>query len=141
RFAHALIRETLYGGLTTPRRVQLHRRVAEALRRLYAQDPEPHLAELAYHFFEAAPGGDVDKALEYAQHAGDRALALLAYEEAARLYELALHALELKQTVDPGTRCQLLLGLGDALAKAGRTPEAKERFIAAAEHARTSRLP
>jgi len=141
RFAHALIRETLYEGLTTPRRVQLHRRVAEALGRLYAQDPEPHLAELAYHFFEAAPGGDVDKALEYARHAGDRALALLAYEEAARLYELALQALELKQTVDPATRCQLLLGSGDALAKAGSTPEAKQRFLAAAEHARSFGLP
>ena len=63
RFGHALVRETLYEGLTTPRRVQLHRRAGEALEALYAQDQEPHLAELAHHFLEAAPGGDLDKAL------------------------------------------------------------------------------
>ena len=141
RFAHALIRETLYDGLTTPRRVQLHRRAGEALEALYVQDPERHLAELAHHFFEAAPGGDVDKALAYAQRAGDRAVTLIAYEEAARLYELALQGLELKQPVDPAAHCELLLALGDALAKAGSTPEAKEAFAAAADLARTSRLP
>ena len=55
RFAHGLIRETLYDTLTTPRRVQLHRRAGEALESLYAQDPEPHVAELAHHRFRAAP--------------------------------------------------------------------------------------
>ena len=57
------------------------------------------MAELAHHFFEAAPGGDVDKALEYAQRAGERALKLLAYEEAARFYELSLQAVELMNYV------------------------------------------
>ena len=43
RFAHALIRDTLYDSLTTARRVALHRRAAEALEELYARNPEPHL--------------------------------------------------------------------------------------------------
>ncbi len=141
RFAHALIRETLYDGLTTPRRVQLHRRAGEALESFYAQDPEPHVAELAHHFFEATPGGDVDKALDYARRAGERALKLVAYEEAARFYEVSLQALELKQPTDQVARCELLLALGDALAKAGSSSEARETFLAAAELARTSRLP
>jgi hypothetical protein len=141
RFAHALIRETLYDGLTTPRRVQLHRRAGEALEALYEQDPEPHVAELAHHFFEAAPGGDMHKALEYARRAGERALKLLAYEEAARFYDLSLQALELTQPADREARCELLLALGDALAKGGSSSEAKEAFLAAAELARRSRLP
>ena len=141
RFAHALIRETLYDGLTTPRRVQLHRRAGEALEAVYGSDPEPHLAELAYHFFEAAPGGDVEKALGYAQRAGESAVKLLAYEEAARLYELALQALDLTQPIDPETRCELLLSLGDALARGGNTPEAKAAFLAAADVARSAELP
>jgi integrase len=141
RFGHALIRETLYEGLTTPRRVQLHRQVGNALEALYAQDPEPHLAELAHHFFEAAPGGDADKALEYARRAGDRALEQLAYEEAARLYELALQAQELRPPVDLPARCELLLASGNALARAGNTPEAKETFLAAADLARASTSP
>jgi DNA-binding SARP family transcriptional activator/tetratricopeptide (TPR) repeat protein len=141
RFAHALIRETLYDQLTTPRRVQLHRRVAEALEALYEWNPEPHLAELAYHFFEAAPGGDVEKASEYAERAGRRALTLVAYEEAARFFEQALQALELRQPVDAVARCELLLELGEAHSKAGASTEAKARFLAAADLARTTRLP
>ena len=141
RFAHALIRETLYDGLTAPRRFQLHRRAGEALESLYARDPEPHVAELAHHFLEAAPGGNVEKALEYGQRAGERALKLLAYEEAARFYELSLQALELTHSTDQVERCQLLLALGDALAKAGSSSEAKETFLAAAGLARTSQLP
>jgi tetratricopeptide (TPR) repeat protein len=139
RFAHALIRETLYDQLTTVRRGQLHRRAGEALESLYELGPEPHLAELAYHFFEAAPGGDVDKALAYARRAADRALDLLAYEEAARFYELALQALELRPS-DPVEHCDLLLALGDALARAGSTAEAKDTFQAAADLARSAGL-
>ncbi|MBD0348429.1 MAG: AAA family ATPase [Thermoleophilia bacterium] len=141
RFAHVLIRETLYDGLTSPRRVLFHRRAGEALEALYGEDPQPHLAELAHHYFEAAPGGDVDRAVRYAGRAGDRAVELLAYEEAARFYRLALQALELKQSPDPEARCVLLLGLGDALSRAGSTPEAKETFLAAAALARSAQLP
>lgn len=138
RFAHALIRETLYEGLTTPRRVQLHRKAADTLEALYAADPEPHVAELTYHYVEAAPGGDVDKAIAYAQRAANRALGLLAFEEAARFYELALETVELKQAIDMGLRCELLLGLGEAQARAGDEAAASTAFLAAAELARSS---
>jgi DNA-binding SARP family transcriptional activator len=141
RFAHALIRQTLYDQLTAPRRAQLHRRAGVALEALYEQDPDPHLAELAHHFVEAAPAGDLGKALEYTQLAGDRALKLLAFEEAARFYRLALQTLELRRPVDPEARCSLLASLGDVLARAGSTTEAKETFVAAADLARTAALP
>ena len=88
RFAHVLIRDTLYDELTATRRMRLHRSVGEALEALYATDPDPHLAELAHHFHEAVPAADAGKAIEYARRAGDRAATLLAYEEAARLYEI-----------------------------------------------------
>jgi DNA-binding SARP family transcriptional activator len=138
RFAHVLIRDTLYDGLTTARRVRLHRLAVDALEALYGEEPGPHLAELAYH---SIAGSDFDKGLRFAQRAGDRALALLAYEEAARLYETALEALELQHRMVPVSRCELLLALGDALAKAGNTPEARDTFLAAADLARASRLP
>jgi DNA-binding SARP family transcriptional activator/tetratricopeptide (TPR) repeat protein len=140
RFAHAQIRETLYDQLTSVRKGQLHRRAGDALETVYAHDPEPHLAELAYHFFEAAPGGDIEKAVFYARRAGGRALVLLAYEEGARFYELALQALELEQSAKPLERCDLLLALGDALAKSGSTPEAKRTLLAAADLARVAGL-
>jgi tetratricopeptide (TPR) repeat protein len=97
-FRHALIRETLYGELNSPRRVRLHRRVADAIERLAQDMPNPPVAELAYHFSQAASTGTVDKAIDYATRAGDRAADGLAHEEAARLFELALHSLEFRAT-------------------------------------------
>jgi DNA-binding CsgD family transcriptional regulator/tetratricopeptide (TPR) repeat protein len=126
-FTHPLIRETLYSQVLTSRRVRLHRRVGVALERLYAADPEPHLAELAHHFFQAAPGGDVAKAIGYARRAGDRAMSLVAYEEAARLYDSALQALTLREP-DEAARCELLLSLGEAQTRAGETAAARETF-------------
>jgi class 3 adenylate cyclase len=117
--AHTALRHTLYGELSAPRRVRLHRQIGEALERLHAANLEPHLAELAYHYANAAPGGDVDKAIDYARRAGERATALLAHEEAVRAYRLALRALDVRGGED-ATRCELLLALGEAQTKAGQ---------------------
>ncbi|MCH8161387.1 MAG: protein kinase [Chloroflexi bacterium] len=123
--AHTALRHTLYGELSAPRRVRLHRQIGEALERLHAANLEPHLAELAYHYVNAAPGGDVDKAIDYARRAGERATALLAHEEAVRAYRLALRALDVRGGED-ATRCELLLDLGEAQTKAGRGEQAVE---------------
>jgi len=129
RFAHVLIRDALYEGLTTARRVRLHRLVVEVLEPGADSDP----AELAHH---AIAGSDFEKGFRYARAAGDRAIELLAYEEAARLYALALDALELARPGDESLRCALLLSLGEAEIRAGDTPAAKETFATAAEIAR-----
>jgi tetratricopeptide (TPR) repeat protein len=101
------------------------------LEALYAADPDPHLAELAYHFSLAVPAAPPDKAVEYARRAGDRALSQLAYEEAARLYELALEVLRHAVPGGEGERCDLLLALGDAQIRAGNAPLAKQTFLEA----------
>jgi predicted ATPase len=62
-FMHALIRQTLYNELSSPRRVRLHRQVADAIERLTQNMPNPPLAELANHFSQAASAGAVDQAL------------------------------------------------------------------------------
>ena len=136
RFGHALIRDTLYDDLTPARRLELHRRAGEALEAVYTADPKPHLAELAHHFCAAAPAGNAAKAIEYARQAADRAAAQLAYEEAVRLYEMALTLID-----DPVARCELLLAVGDAQARAGDTPAARETFRAAAELAEADGSP
>ncbi|MBI4515381.1 MAG: protein kinase [Deltaproteobacteria bacterium] len=134
-FSHALIRETLYDELSTTRRGRLHRQIGETLEQLYGAHPEPHLAELAYHFFEAAQGGDVERAIGYAVRAGDRAAELMAYEEAARQYELALQALELREHSEAG-KCAMLLTLSETLWRAGEYDRAKETALQAADLAR-----
>ena len=132
RFSHALVRDALYEQLGAARRTRLHAEIGEALVALYATDPEPHLAEIAHHFFEAAPGGDRDRAITWAIRAGDRAIGLLAYEEAARLYGLALAALDSKPDADEPARCEVLLALGEAQARSGEMVIAKETFAAVA---------
>ena len=92
RFAHALIGDTLRDELTAPARLRLHKAAGEALEVVYSADLDAHLAELAQHFFAAAPSGVSGKAVDYARRAGDRAASQLAFEEAIRLYDMALDA-------------------------------------------------
>jgi tetratricopeptide (TPR) repeat protein len=125
RFTHVLIRDTLYEGLLSARRVQLHRQVVEALEHAQGSD----LAELAHHSIAAR---DFDRGLRYSREAGDRAFVLLGYEEATRHYS---HALELVGD-DDEFRFELLVSLGAAEMRAGKTAMGKATFIDAAELAR-----
>jgi tetratricopeptide (TPR) repeat protein len=137
RFTHALIRDTLYESIPAGQRVRLHQQAGEALETLYSQDLGPHLAELAHHFFEAAAGGQAGKAVSYAEWAGQRAMTLLAYEEAARLFRMALAALSLARPAGQDrARCRLLLALGDALTWMGERQAAREELRLAAGLAR-----
>jgi class 3 adenylate cyclase len=113
-FNHALIRQTLYAELSTPRRIRMHRQVTDALEQRFADSIEAHLPELAFHSYEAAPGGDVDKAVDYARRAGDRAMTQAAYEQASRSYGMALQALELRSDGDLSLQCDLALALARA---------------------------
>ncbi|HEX2415483.1 MAG TPA: BTAD domain-containing putative transcriptional regulator [Thermoleophilaceae bacterium] len=141
RFTHVLLRDALYEELTPTARMRLHRQAGEALESLYANDPEPHLAELAHHFYEAVPAADAGTAVRYARCAGDRAARLLAYEEAARLYTSAIEMVESHGAGDGRDRSELLLRLGDVQARAGDITSAKETFLRAAELARSAALP
>jgi tetratricopeptide (TPR) repeat protein len=138
RFAHALVREVLYDELPARQRMHLHRGVGEALEAIHVAELDRHAAELAHHFFLAAPTGTAVEALEYATRAATRATAELAYEEAARLYGMALRAHELQRGGDEETRCELLLALGDAQTRANDMVSAKATFLRAAHVARTA---
>ncbi|MDP9180990.1 MAG: protein kinase, partial [Chloroflexota bacterium] len=129
-FSHALIRETLYEELSTTRRVRLHRQIGEALEEL---DAEGNLPQLAYHFGEAASAGDVQKAVDYARRAGDRSIAINAWEDAVTNYERATQALEFDPAMDDTVRFEVLFGLASALHGAGEPARAKETFRRAVE--------
>jgi tetratricopeptide (TPR) repeat protein len=135
-FTHALIREVLYEELTGPQRVRLHRRVAEVLDASYGGAADSHLPELAHHFFEAAPGGDVERAIDYGVRAAEQALALLAWEESVARYERVLQVEELAVPASEARRGELVLGLAQALWHAGSYPRAREAFRQVIELAR-----
>ncbi|MEA2492351.1 MAG: hypothetical protein QOJ29_262, partial [Thermoleophilaceae bacterium] len=119
-FSHALIRDTLYGGLTATRRALMHRRAGAALEEAQSADVEPYLAELAHHFTQAGSNGDLEKAIEYGWRAGERATSRLAYEQAAAHF---------RQTVDlidaagwprlRHKRCDVVIAQGEAERRAG----------------------
>ena len=89
RFAHALVRETIYEDISRARRARLHARVADALVATRGAEPEP-AAEMAYHCWQAAPVIGAGRALPYLLRAGEQAVAQLAYEAADEQFERAL---------------------------------------------------
>lgn len=140
-FSHMLVRETLYESLPSRRRAELHARAGAALEALHRANPEPHLAELAHHFFAAAPVGDLAKALDLSVRAARRAVELLAHEEAILHYQRSLQLLVGDPDADELVRCDLLLGLGEAQWKAGETTTARATFTKAADIARAVVAP
>ncbi|MGB2694066.1 MAG: AAA family ATPase [Dehalococcoidia bacterium] len=137
-FTHALIRHTLYDEMSSPRRVRLHRRVAESLEALYADDIDTHLGELAAHYM-ASMGADAEKAIEYSIRAGKRAMDLVAWEEAAAHFQRALEAMPAEGGVAE-RQCQALLDLGEVLVYTGQANEAVEAYQRAAGVARGAGL-
>ena len=140
RFSHPLMREAIYTGLPLPARMQMHGRVGEAIERLYGPDSTSHLGELAHHFSQVAAAGQSAKAMEYARRAGDQAMDSCAYEAAAAQYQRAVETLRFAE-LDERHRCELLLRLGNAQARAGEYGEAKRSFRRAAEIARRTGAP
>ena len=120
RFSHALIRDSLYERARPPgahaappprgrgARARLRPRARAAPRR--ARPP----------LLRGRARGDVGKAID-TRGKPRAAAALLAYEEAARHYEMALDALALSRT-DEAPRCELLLGLGRRAGPREATP-------------------
>jgi tetratricopeptide (TPR) repeat protein len=138
RFTHALIRDSLYDSLPHARRLELHRRAGEAIEALAGADAPAHLSELAHHYFRALPAVDADLAVAHARRAAEQAALLLAHEEAARLYETALQALDVRSPPDRTAERTLYLALGEAHARSGDTPRARDAFLRAAALARVA---
>ncbi|TPG32059.1 BTAD domain-containing putative transcriptional regulator [Mycolicibacterium hodleri] len=128
RFNHAIVRQSLLAELASVRRMRLHQKIAAALEAESGADDEM-LAELAHHYFECAWAGNAAEAVDYCRRAADQAMARLAYEGAADLYDKALHALEEldDEVADRGdqqaelliARCEALLAGGEVASATG----------------------
>jgi class 3 adenylate cyclase/tetratricopeptide (TPR) repeat protein len=118
-FTHGLVEHTLYEDLGSTRRARLHKRIGEALEELCGDEPGERLGELAGHWAAAVVSADAAKAIHYARRAAERALALLAPDEAARWYRQALELYDQMPGGEPTNRCELLIGLGEAQRQVG----------------------
>ncbi|WP_445164442.1 BTAD domain-containing putative transcriptional regulator [Mycobacterium sp. Dal123C01] len=138
RFNHAIVRQSLLAELASVRRMRLHQRIATTLEAQPGADDEL-LAELAHHYFECAWAGNAVKAVEYCRRAADQAMARLAYEGAADLYDRAIHALEEIDDELPDrddqtaellvARCEALLAAGDVASAAGAVSQLQQATV------------
>jgi class 3 adenylate cyclase/tetratricopeptide (TPR) repeat protein len=146
-FSHALVRDVAYSQIPRSRRAAKHRAAAEWIQSLGR--PDDHAEMLAHHYVQALEyaeaGGEREEELAGRaagafREAGNRAFSLNAYPAAGRYYERALE-IGSKAELDEAGRCELLLSLGDAQARAGDMPAAKETFLEAADAARRAGSP
>jgi DNA-binding SARP family transcriptional activator/tetratricopeptide (TPR) repeat protein len=86
-FSHDLLRETAYAQVSPPKRWLLHRRIAQALELLHADDADTVSAQLAEQY---ARGGRAVRAVDYYRRAADVAAGMFAHAEAIRLHKQAL---------------------------------------------------
>src|SRR5262245_36182453 len=120
-FTHALVRHTLYEGLSPARQVRLHRDIAEAMEAVYGERATEHAAAIARHYQRSASLPGAERGLPYCLGAAEQA------ERAAAFVDVADHlraALDLLPATAP--ECARLLGrLGLALVRALRFEDAE----------------
>jgi predicted ATPase len=88
-FKHALTRNAVYSMLMLREQKAMHQTVGKIFEQLYGKISDSHASELAYHFYQAEAW---QKALKYAQRAGELAQALYAPYEAMTFFTQAIQA-------------------------------------------------
>jgi serine/threonine protein kinase len=126
---HDRVREAVAARIPPGALEDHHRRLAQVLESSGRADPEV----LAVHFQGA---GKLERAGTYYGQAAVRASEALAFDRAAKLFRLAL---ELRPG-DEAESLRLRIGLADALANAGRGPEAAREYLATVAGASAAEL-
>jgi DNA-binding CsgD family transcriptional regulator/Tfp pilus assembly protein PilF len=133
-FRHVLTQQAVYAGLLARERRSLHRTLAEAIEELSVTTLllDAHLADLAYHYYEA---GVWAQALEYEQRAGERALALYAPRAAI---EHLTHALDAAYQLDVTPPGKVYHARGQAYGTLGEFDRARSDYELALDAAHTA---
>jgi tetratricopeptide (TPR) repeat protein len=146
-FTHALIRHTLYSGLSPVRRVRLHRKIAEAMERAWGERSSEHAAEVAYQFWRGAEVAGTARGADYAIAAANNAEAAYAHDEVVAFLRIALELLPRADARRPRLQARLGLALTWTLEaeesvkvarEAGELIAATEGSNAAAEYYETA---
>ncbi|MFJ9704970.1 BTAD domain-containing putative transcriptional regulator [Streptomyces sp. NPDC101234] len=136
RFVHALVRDTVYAGLSGVRRSRLHARVARLLR----HHRPGELAALAHHFARSGSAADAPLAVDYALRAAEAAERRYAHDVAVALIRQAIdtHTAAMGEDAQPDGLIELLVPLLGAQVRTGATDAARrtrQRAVELAEQA------
>ncbi len=137
-FVHETIREALYEELSTALRVDLHRRVAEAIEARLVGDLRAN--DLAYHYYHGLPRAEPARVERHARQAGESAMRRFAYEDAAQFFGWALEAQRFQDGVDARSCCEVLLALATAQRMSSRVVDSRKSIERAIEIARQNRF-
>jgi class 3 adenylate cyclase/predicted ATPase len=127
-FRHALIQDVAYQSLLKTTRVHYHTHVAAVLASRFPEIGEAQPELLAHHYSCA---GLAEPAVQYWQHAGERALQRSAYLEGIAHLERALELVtELPESERTGIeiRLQITLGMPLAATKGYSSPEVEHAY-------------
>lgn len=132
-FSHEKIREVAYSLMTQARLKLVHRRVAEALEKVYASEPDVVSGMLAAHYELA---GMLEQAISHFQQAATNASHLYANQEAISYLKSALVLIEQMQSHSVQTgliekAVSLLEQLGDILFLTGQHEESRRAYQSA----------
>jgi class 3 adenylate cyclase/tetratricopeptide (TPR) repeat protein len=106
-FRHPLVRHVLASEPSALRAQRMHRRIAETLEHLVADSGDDRLLEITHHLIAAGTEADPRTVLRTARLAGERALAMSAWADAARYWEAALAASVACGDATPHQRAEL----------------------------------
>ena len=142
RFGHDLYRESIYASLARTQRVDLHRRVGEALVRRHGRGATVFPAELARHFAESAAVTGAEPALGWARRAAAADEARFAYADAADHLARARRAVDdAGLSLSNADLIDLLTAEADARLRAGDAEAARALLDTAWELAAASGDP
>ncbi len=131
-FKHDLIKESIYESILLEQRKGLHRKVGEAIERVFPHSLERFYGLLAYHYAQASDWG---KAHEYLLKTGDQAGRMAADTEALAHYKKAVAAYDrmFGRQWDPLQRAVLERKIAEALFRKGAYRQALESIRQALE--------
>jgi len=131
-FRHALTQQAIYTQLLARERYLMHRTIAWTIEQLAPATPDARLEELATHFYQAR---DWQKAADYAQRAGEKALRLYSHRAAVDYFTWALEATH--QLAHPPSPT-LYRARGQAYETLGEFEQAQHDYTHALEAARAT---
>ena len=123
-FHHPLMREVVYGAMPSANKLAIHQRIAAALEHYYQAATARHAREIANHLISAGSLADPGKVVTYCAEGARQARALFAFDEARRLVQAGLGALDRLPEPLPRLRAHLLKQSGYVETIAGRPDQA-----------------
>ncbi len=125
-FSHDKIRAVVYHAARRAKRQRLHRRVGQALERVFSDRVDAYVGLLAFHWEQAQ---ELERATTYLLRAGDQARQVYAHQEAAGYYRRALAILERQGGAGRERAARTLIKLGQVYHGAFDFCQARQAYV------------